>query len=357
MQIIHDYRALHAIPELDRTLPKTMHYIRSVLQPLKCAVFSPAEGALCGFFDYGKSKTIAFRADMDALPIQEETSLPWASRHPGRMHACGHDGHTAILLELARRLNREKAFAHNILLIFQPAEETDGGAEDICKSGIFQKYGVKEIYGLHLWPGLKKGQLFSRPGVLMSRASEIMAAFYGKSVHIANHKKGGDGICACLQFYRMANKLQRDFPFLLKFGRISGGTAGNVICDSAVLWGSVRTFHEEHHRQLQQSLHILAKNAADQTGCRASVSFSQGYPMVCNDRALWEKMQKKCPVSKLNGAFWTTDDFSYYQREIPGIYFLLGVGNTPPLHSSQFAFDEKILINGADFFDNICKTP
>ena len=154
MQIMEDRRALHRIPELDRDLPKTTAYLKNALQELKCQVFSPVDGSVCAWFDFGAADAIAFRSDADALPIQEQTGLSFASTHPGKMHACGHDGHMAILLELARRLDKIQTLHHNVLLVFQPAEETTGGARDICASGIFKKYKVKAIFGLHLWPGL-----------------------------------------------------------------------------------------------------------------------------------------------------------------------------------------------------------
>ena len=122
MNITQDRRALHEIPELDRDLPETTAYLRSSLEQLRCRVFSPMEGALCAWFDFGQKNAIAFRSDADALPISERTGLAFASRHPGKMHACGHDGHMAILLELARRLDRMEALPHNVLLVFQPAE-------------------------------------------------------------------------------------------------------------------------------------------------------------------------------------------------------------------------------------------
>ena len=138
MQLTDDRRALHRIPELDRNLPQTMEYLRSALENLNCKVFSPMDSSLCAFFDFGKKDAIAFRADADALPIQEKNKVPYASTHPGVMHACGHDGHMAILLELARRLSEKKDLPHNVLLVFQPAEETTGGAKDLCATGVFR---------------------------------------------------------------------------------------------------------------------------------------------------------------------------------------------------------------------------
>ena len=170
MPLQQDRRALHRIPELDRHLPKTMDYLKNALSGLKCQVFSPMEGALCAWFDYGQPSAIAFRSDADALPVEETTKAPYASTHPGQMHACGHDGHMAILLELARRLNGKEQLSHNVLLVFQPAEETTGGARDICRTHVFRDYHVEAIFALHLWPGLEKGVIASRKEEMMSRS-------------------------------------------------------------------------------------------------------------------------------------------------------------------------------------------
>lgn len=350
MQIVHDYRTLHTIPELDWELPKTIAYIQKQLSPLRCKVFSPVRGSVCAHFDFGKPDCIAFRADIDALPITEQTALPWQSRHPGKMHACGHDGHTAILLELARRLHRINDLPHNVLLIFQPAEETDGGAERLCQTGILSRYGVRAIFGLHLWPGLPKGEFFSRGGTLMSRSAGISLTFTGKSVHIAHADKGADALRACCEFLLRAEKLQFSFPFRLKFGKLSGGTAGNIICDRAEMLGSMRTLSEPDHRTLKHALSRLSWQIAKKYGCGINITFSAGYPAVWNHPTLWEQVQKKCSAKQLCRTFWTADDFSFYQKEVPGLYFLLGLGDTPALHSPDFAFDQDVLSTGADFF-------
>ena len=177
--------ALHRIPELDCHLPETAAYVRGVLSGLHCRVFSPWESAVCAYFDYGQPETVAFRSDMDALPICETTGLPFASQHPGKMHACGHDGHMAIVLALAEHLSRVKMRqARNVLLIFEPAEETTGGAKHICETGILEECHVTCIYGLHLWPELEKGVVAARPGGQMARSCELTAEIEGRSAHV-----------------------------------------------------------------------------------------------------------------------------------------------------------------------------
>lgn len=341
MQIIQDFSALHAIPELDKNLPKTVAYVKKQLSPLKSRVFSPTEGSVCAWFDFGKPHSVAFRADMDALPFGS-----------GARHACGHDGHTAILLELARRINRQKSLPHNVLLIFQPAEETTGGAEELCRTGLLEQYKVCCIFGLHLWPGLEKGQLFSRPGYLMSKSCAVTVDITGRSRHIAQPETGADALAACLEFYRLAGNIQEKQPFLLKFGALQAGSAGNVVCGKAVLQGSVRAFADAVQTRLCARLQVLGVYISKKHQCTVDVSFSPGYPAVHNDARLY----KMCKPRYLPMPYWTTDDFSCYQQRIPGLYLLLGVGAAPPLHSPDFSFDPMVLTKGADHFTHILRT-
>lgn len=342
--------ALHAIPELDRNLPKTIAYVIQQLSALSCRVFQPVPGAVCAYFDFGKDKTLAFRADMDGLPITEETGLSYASRHPGCMHACGHDGHTAILLELARKIHGTQSFPYNALLMFQPAEETDGGARDICETGILEQYGVKAVFGLHVWPGLPEGQIFSRPGVLMATACGVNVVFSGKSVHVAQAQQGADALAACCGFYDRAESISENQPHLLKFGRITGGTAPNVVCGQAELSGSLRAWNENTLERVKNQICSLCRQVAEEKGCTGQVCFRQGYPAVFNDDDLWKRVCAVAPMGKVIEPFMTTEDFSFYQKQVPGVLFLLGIGNTAPLHSPQFSLDPNILPFGTDFF-------
>ena len=170
-RILKYRRDLHQIPELDFDLPKTTAYVRSVLEKLPCEVFSPDGHAVCAWFDAGAHEAVAFRSDMDALPICEVSGVPFSSRHQGHMHACGHDGHMAMVLELAQYVASVKdRLKKNVLLVFQPAEETTGGAQFICQSGVFAQKNVKAIYGFHLWPDLPLGQPATRGRSLPHRA-------------------------------------------------------------------------------------------------------------------------------------------------------------------------------------------
>ena len=167
--VVAHRRALHRIPELDRDLPETLAYVKKVLEPLGCEVFSPVTGSLCAWFDRGREHTVAFRADLDALPVEEAGAPPYRSCHPGKMHACGHDGHTAMVLALGELAAGLTDLPRNVLLIFQPAEETEGGAKDICDTGLLEQCRVKRVFGCHLWPGKPLGTVWTRPGPLMAK--------------------------------------------------------------------------------------------------------------------------------------------------------------------------------------------
>ena len=359
MQIIQDRRALHQIPELDRTLPKTIAYLQNALGTLNCRVFSPMEGALCAYFDFGGEKTIAFRSDADALPVQENSASAFASCHPGQMHACGHDGHMAILLELARRLNEKKHLPHNILLVFQPAEETTGGAKDLCATGIFQQYKVCAIFGLHLWPGLAKGELFSRRMEMLSRSCEVKVDIEGKAAHIAKAEEGIDAMAAGVQFYSKVMALEAALPKnvfrLLKFGKLESGTVCNVITGHTRLEGSLRAFQDEVFYSLRAGIVSIGKEVERSTGCTVNIYMNDGYPAVMNPVDLYEKVAKIAAFRELEKPSMITEDFSWYQRTLPGMFFFLGLGDTPALHANDFNFDESVLLHGAALFEKIAE--
>ena len=357
MKLIENRRALHQIPELDRDLPKTLAYLKQELSDLKCTVFSPMAGAICAFFDFGAKSAIAFRSDMDALPIRERTKLPFASRHEGRMHACGHDGHMAILLELARRLNERTELKYNVLLVFQPAEETTGGAKDLCATGIFKKYKTVAIFGLHLWPELEAGVIASRREEMMSRSCEVKVDIFGKSAHIAKANEGVDALAAGVQFYRAVMAMEGALPSkmfrVLKFGKMESGTVCNAISGHTHMEGSLRAFQDDVFYGMRASIISIAKDVERSSGCSVSVYMNDGYPAVMNPGPLYDRVKKTVEFKELPAPSLITEDFSWYQRTLPGIFFFLGVGDTPALHADDFDFDESVLEKGADFFEKL----
>ena len=358
MQVIEYRRALHRIPELDRDLPETLAYLRSVLEPLHCTLSSPIPGSLCALFDFGKADAIAFRSDADALPIREQTGLPFASTHPGKMHACGHDGHMSMVLDLAVWLDGQKELNHNVLLIFQPAEETTGGAKDLCQSGVFEQYNVTCLFGLHLWPALPAGVVASRKKEMMSRSCEVSVTITGRSSHIAKAEEGLDALAAGVEFYRRAVELEKelspDIYRLLKFGRMESGTVRNAVSGKTVLLGSLRAFQDEVFFGLQDGLRAIGRDIEKETGCTVDVHANDGYPAVWNPDELFDRVRNAgVNFEILDKPVMISEDFSWYQRHLPALFFFLGCGPAPALHADDFVFDESILTVGADFWKEI----
>lgn len=357
MQVVWDRRALHRIPELELSLPETMEYLRRALSGLSCSVFSPMDSALCAYFDFGAENAIAFRADCDALPIAEKSGAAFASEHPGCMHACGHDGHMAILLELARRLSKRKRLEHNVLLVFQPGEESPGGAKPLCETGLFARYRVRAIFGLHLWPGLEPGKVFSRKGELMARSSEVNVDIYGKSAHIAKAAEGVDALAAMVEFYTRVTALERALPAevfrLLKFGKLNSGTVRNALSAHARLEGSLRAFQDEVFESLKMGILSAGRAVEDQFGCRVEITMAEGYPAVMNPGPLYDAVKQAACFGELEEPSMTSEDFAWYQKQVPGMFFFLGIGDTPALHADHFDFDDTLLEKGADFFEQL----
>ncbi len=362
MSVIDHRRFLHQIPELDDQLPETVRYVRSVLEPLGCLVSSPIPGSVCAWFDAGKQGTVAFRADMDALPVTETAAVPYASRHPGKMHACGHDGHTAMALALAEWTAAHLAeLPRNVLFLFQPAEETTGGAGRLCETGLLAQYRVERVFGLHLWPGLDAGAVASRPGPLMARSNEVTITITGKSVHLSRAAEGRDALTAGVSYlqraYAMIDALPPQEPRVLRFGRMESGTVRNAVSGRTVLEGSLRTYREETFRFCRDQLRAIGEALAAETGCGVDVHLNEGYPAVWNHEGLYETIcaQLGPDAPRLQEApVLAAEDFSCYQQKVPGVFFFLGTGATAELHAQDFDFNDTfILPRGVEFLKKL----
>ena len=364
-----DYRRdLHRIPELDRDLPKTTAYLRKHLLRLPCEIIEIGDAGFCAFFNRGKQETVAFRADMDAIPIEEKTGVPFRSMHPGRMHACGHDGHMSILLGLATVVaERMELLADNVLLVFQAAEETTGGAMDICESGIFQRCRVKKIYGLHLWPGFPKDQIICRCHEFMASTMVIYADIEGKSAHIGAYREGIDALAIGARFINLVYEMEKSeiapgVYRLLKFGRFNSGTAVNIVPAAARIEGTLRTFSEIVHQMLWTRLTEIAEDLSCKTGCKITLGHSEPYPAVINPKKLFS--ETKATLSKAGFDFMEpaepmmqAEDFSWYQKYVPGIFFHLGTGINATLHNPTYQIDEDVLLTGVKVFQTLLGIP
>lgn len=364
LQLLTKYRRdLHRIPETGFELPETCAYVRSVLERYPCTVFEPFPSSLCAFFDAGRERTAAFRADMDALPVEEQTGAPYASAHPGKMHACGHDGHMAMVLALAELVNRNlDRLPRNVLLVFQPAEETTGGAAMVCKSGVFEACRCDRIFGFHLWPDLPAGTAASRPGPLLARSSEVTVDIVGKSSHIAKSEEGRDALLAAARFVCGADKLLREAllpkgPCLLKFGKLESGTVRNAISGHSALLGSLRVYSEEMFQAARNGMEALAGQTGAETGCTFHLHLSDGYPPVRNDEGLFGAAKEVLPsLVTLERPLLIAEDFSFYQQCLPGLFLLLGTGTGIPLHADTFDFDERVLLAGLEVYEKLLFT-
>lgn len=365
-EVVRYRRDLHRIPELDDALPETVAYVRAVLEGLSCEVFEPCPGAACAYFDCGRRETVAIRADMDALPIDEASGVSFASVHAGCMHACGHDGHMAMALATATWVDRALGDAgagtgslpRNVLFVFQPSEETTGGAKRVCESGVFERCGVTRIFGMHLWPDLPEGQIASRPGPLLARSSETTVSFHGVSSHIAKWRDGRDALGAAARFVVgskwLSRRLEQDEPFVLRFGHLEAGSVRNAVAGEARVEGSLRVFSDEMFERARGEVRALAHTAADEEGCSFDLEFSEGYPPVSNDAALFETVARRLPgLVRVPEPLLIAEDFSFYQRCLPGVFFLLGTGTGVPLHADTFNFDERVLVRGVEAYRSL----
>lgn len=195
MKTVTEYRQdLHQIPEIGDSLPETKEYLMKVLSALDGEIIELLESGVAIYFNRGQRETTAFRSDMDALPIEEKSDARFASKRPGKMHACGHDAHMAMCLALADKVNATPEIDSNVLIFFQPAEETIGGADRICETGIFQKYNVTKVFGIHMYPSLTAGRVYSRPGVIQPASAQFDIEIEGKATHATTPEKGKDAI-------------------------------------------------------------------------------------------------------------------------------------------------------------------
>ena len=365
-ELLTQYRRdLHRIPELDDDLPETIAYIKRELAGLPCEVLEPCKSTVCAFFDFGRERTVAVRSDMDALPVTEATGVPFASEHSGCMHACGHDGHMAMALAAARWVGSALSapelaprMPRNVLFVFQPAEETTGGAKRVCQSGVFELTRTERVFGFHLWPDLPAGTIASRPGALLARSSETTVEFHGVSSHIAKWREGRDALGAAARFVVgakwLSRRLEQEEPCTLRFGHLVAGTVRNAVAGEARVEGSLRVFSDEMFSRARSEVRELAETAAREEGCTVDVSFSEGYPPVVNDRALYERVAQALPsLETVPEPLLIAEDFAFYQRHLPGVFLLLGTGTGIPLHSDAFTFDERVLASGLSAYKRL----
>ncbi|MDR1795891.1 MAG: amidohydrolase [Clostridiales Family XIII bacterium] len=375
--IISHRRALHRVPELDVDLPETRAYLLEALAPLGCEIRDLGEAGFTAFFDCGGGAgagATAFRTDMDALPILEsgltDEGTPslaaregFLSGHEGMMHACGHDGHMAILLGLAQWVSENRAaLPKGVLLIFQAAEETTGGAKQICASGVFEDYGVGRVFGLHLWPDHPAGAVVCREKEFMAGVHVAEAEITGRAAHIAEYWMGADALAAACQFVKEAYRLEASLPEgdsrILRYGALEAGTASNVVADKAVLYGTMRAFSDAVFERLFEGLDGIAEGIGNDFGVDVKLRYSEGYPPVINPPGLYQEAKARLTQAgfawvELAEPLMVAEDFSYYQKEAPGLFLHLGTGLDCKMHTPAYEIDESVLMAGVRLFRNL----
>lgn len=353
--LIQHRRALHRIPELMYDLPLTQQYVRQALEGLSCEISTVAGSGVLAYFDAGKPETVLFRSDMDALPIQENTQNDYPSNHPGRMHACGHDGHMAILLTFAQWVNENVAsLPRNVLLVFQPSEESGAGGEKVVNSGCIETYHVGRAFAIHVEPALPIGVVASRLGPIMARASEIFVDIEGRAGHAAVPGAGCDALAAAVDFvhgtYRAEEELPREKPRRLRFCQLKAGNSTNVIADAAHIKGTLRTFADTDFETMKERMIALVAHITEKYGVKCNLNIHDGYPAVINDQYLLDQAAARMDIASIPAPSFLGEDFSYYGRRVPVVLFRVGLGTNIPLHAATFDFDERALVPGVELY-------
>jgi hippurate hydrolase len=359
-------RDLHTHPELDFDVHRTAGIVAEKLKAFGCDEVVPGIGrtGVVGVIR-GRlpgDKVIGLRADMDALPIHEATGKAWSSQTPGKMHACGHDGHTAMLLGAAKYLAETRNFAGTAVVIFQPAEEGGGGGREMVNDGMMDRFGVQEVYGMHNMPGLEPGAFAIRPGPLMAAADRFTITIEGKGAHAAQPHNSIDTVVIGSQIVTALQSIVSRGVDPLASAVVSvtvfkAGEAFNVLPQTAELRGTVRTFQAEVQDMIERRMGEIASGIAAAHGATATLNYERGYPSTRNheDQTAFA-IKVAGEVSGTDKVITDTppvmgaEDFSYMLLARPGAFIFIGNGNTAGLHHPGYDFDDSIIPVGISYW-------
>jgi amidohydrolase len=362
-EIIEIRRDIHRHPELgfeeNRTSDKVASWLESLGIKVKKGVAGTGViGVLAGS---SSAKTIGLRADMDALPIMESTGVPYASTEQGRSHACGHDGHTAILLGTAKVLSAlRNELRGNVKFIFQPAEEGGAGGERMCKERALEEPKVDAIFALHCWPDQSVGEIGVRYGVMLANTDTFEITVLGIGGHAARPHRVIDPIVMAAKIIEgfqtiISRRISALTPAIITVAKIQGGTTHNVIPDSVSLWGTVRTLDEETRDRIIVAMkRVLESTAVMFEAPNPRMEIHRGYPATVNDQEMVKLVEKVArelvgEVKLINEPSMGGEDFSFYLQKVPGAMFRLGVSfdkPSPPLHNAGFNFNDDAIRAG-----------
>jgi amidohydrolase len=365
-RIVSIRRELHCIPELAFKEEKTSAYVAGYLKKEGLPVTTGiARTGVVGLLETGRpGPTLLIRADMDALPIAEATGLPFASQHPGVMHACGHDGHTAMALVTATAMQALKDRINgNIKFVFQPAEEGPGGARPMIEAGVMENPRVDYALGCHIWPTIPEGTIGIRAGALLAAMFRFDITITGKGGHGAmphlcvDALETGCQVVAALQRI-VSRKMNPLSPSVISVGQFQAGSAFNVIPETASLCGTARTFDPATWKRWPEIIETVVKGVCDSMGAGYAMRYEQGYPPTINDPDMAERMTRIAAEVVGNDRVVVPDktlggeDMAFFLEKAQGCFFCLGAGDDAyaGIHNPRFEFNEAILLSGVETY-------
>jgi amidohydrolase len=364
---------IHAHPELLFDVHRTAATVADKLKAFGCDEVVPGigrtgvVGVIRGKRGQG-DKVIGLRADMDALPIEEATGLPYKSTVPGKMHACGHDGHTAMLLGAAKYLAETRNFAGTAVLVFQPAEEGGGGGREMVKDGLMERFGVQEVYGMHNYPGLPLGQFGIRTGPLMASADTVTIEIEGVGGHAARPQLSVDTVLVGAQIINQIQSIVARNVDPIKSAVISicvfqAGTTDNVIPQTAHLRGTARALSPDVRDLLEKRLHEVVEGTARLYGAKAKLTYRRGYPVLKNHEQ--QTAFAASIASEIVGGdrvdtnfppVMGAEDFSYMLEARAGAFIFVGNGDSAGLHHPAYNFNDDAIPVGTSYWVRLVET-
>ena len=364
-------RHLHENPELGFECHETARFVAERLREFGVDEIHEGiatTGLVAIINGQGDGPTIGLRADMDALPMPEETGLEYASKVDGRMHACGHDGHTTMLLGAARYLAETRNFSGRVALIFQPAEENGGGGEVMCDEGMIEKFGIGEVYALHNMPDFPVGKFVTTPGAMAAAVDDFEINIKGTGGHGAYPQETADPVVAVVALVQAIQTIvSRNHDtrreLVVSVTQIHTGSADNIIPEVAFAGGTVRTFEEETREMVQKRLREICRGVADSYNVDVELTYNTGYPAMINDAdkvvlaaKVAAEISGKDMVETDHQKEMGAEDFSYMLQRVPGAYLMLGQGEGPSVHNTGYDFNDEISPIGASFFARMVET-
>ncbi|BAP45314.1 amidohydrolase [Pseudomonas sp. StFLB209] len=355
-------RQFHAAPELGFHEVQTSERVASLLESFGIEVHRGLGGTgVVGVLRNGEGPAIGIRADMDALPIQELGQCAHRSTHQGCMHACGHDGHTAILLATARHLSETRRFSGTVYLVFQPAEENLGGAQKMIEDGLFERFPMQAIYGLHNWPGVPAGKVLVNPGPMMASLDTFEIVLTGKGSHAAMPDRGFDPIVAAAELILglqtiTSRRLSPLDSAVISVTQINAGEAINVLPETATLRGTVRCLQTPVREKVQQLIGEFVEQLPAAFGVHGALSYNVGYPVTENHpteaQIVCQAAQSALGESNVQfgcNPSMASEDFAFMLQACPGAYIWMGVDGQQPsaaLHNPYYDFNDQVIEPG-----------